>query len=209
MSKRIYVCPDGILHNVPTLYVPVRGVNRKVKKGYVVVDGVHRQFYGSGYQWNRYSVISTTKYVNSISTTEALAYSNSSMTTSSTDVYYPAGTYYDMSFNEDTGTYTYTNKMSNDKVPGYPEEGTITAYGSNTTMYGSPLNSGDWKITRYVRTTTGSYYGLKLYGYKMTPTESVTYTKGDKIDTVVSDSPSEYPKDGIQGDYWYVFIGKR
>lgn len=211
MSKRVYIGSNS----VNTIYTEVNGVLHKVVAGYVGIDGINRKFFGTSPTWERYSVIDEIYYKNSISSTKETCYSNSQVTTSYTDVYTPGGTWSKMSFSESTGEYTFSSRCDS-KLGGLDFEQDNPSsigmnYGNGDTLF-PDYKVGYWKISNYKRssTTVGSkvWYGLTVYGYRMTAVQATRQIKGDYIDTITANSADTYPTDGIQDGYWYVYLGE-
>lgn len=214
MSKKVYVGNNS----VNSIYTEADGVLHKVVAAYVGIDGINHKFFGTSPTWERYAVTNETYYKNSISSTKETCYSNSSLSTSYTDVYTPRGTYSKFTFSESTGDYTFSStcdeKLSDlDYYQNNPSViGMNYGTGESTDILLPDYKTGRWKISNYKRssTTVGSkvWYGLTVYGYRMTAVKATRQIKGDYIDTVTASSVDAYPTDGIQDGYWYVYLGE-
>lgn len=212
MSKKVYVGN----HVANTIYVAMNGVLRKVVAGYVGIDGINRKFFGTSPTWERYAVVAETYYINNISSTKEVCYSNSQVTTSYSDVYTPGGTWSKMSFSESTGEYTFSSrcdiKLGDDSYYQDNPSSMGMNYGECDGLF-PEYKTGHWKISNYKRTSTTVgrkvWYGLTVYGYRMTAVQATRQIKGDYIDTITANSADAFPSDGVQGDYWYVYVGER
>lgn len=136
------------------------------------------------YQWNQYSVVKTSGYVESVSST--LSSFNYGFREKIT-----CGKSY--TFNTQSGSFT-LNGVSNPYAENY----------SKTTY---PYFERDGVI--YLCESVSVMIMSTVKGYPLVATLGETYTKGDLIGVVTSDLQSDYPTAGLHSDgYWYEYIGE-
>lgn len=83
---------------------------------------------------------------------------------------------------------------------------TLDGYDIDESVVGQYFDCVGDRISRVIRADIGGNYCRIKYedGY---PNMSYDYKKGSYIGTVTSTSSTTYPKNGISGDYWYVYKG--
>lgn len=135
------------------------------------------------YQWNKYSAVKTSVYVESVSS-EITSFSGTSANISVASSY---------TFNPQDGTFTATEirigaiKYDKSKYPYYL---------ANSKIY--LVDSVSFPLLKWI-----------VNGYELISTLSEVYDKGDLIGVVKSGSTTDYPTNGLHSDgYWYEYIGE-
>lgn len=139
------------------------------------------------YQWNKYSAVKTSGYVESIS---------SELTTISKydNLLKVAPSY---TFNTQDGTFALENQ----------EAIAASQYKKTSNIEKYPYFLYDSKIYLVESFTVVLSWTMK--GYQLISTLSEKYSKGDLVGVVASGSAIDYPINGLHSDgYWYEYIGK-
>lgn len=123
-------------------------------------------------------------------------------------------------FDSTTGLYTLKSPITSDVLYDATSDGTAyinarycfcpNGTSSDTTILGYSDESCVFKFTkvtsgfrvecRFSTSDPAIVYFTERY-------RSISITKGDKIDDVIGTAQSQYPADGVSGDYWYVYQG--
>lgn len=182
MSKNLYVGISGKAREGKEIYVGIGGKARKVVAGYVGVNGKARKFWPSTiiYVWNRYNInIQSSVYEGSVVYQSAIRHCTDDGKIYQD--YYISGTSVAL-------TSPYSGYLSDDEdFSGYyaPKRGKSCVL----RFVHEDWNTGD-----------NVYEVIELLVKQ-------TQIQGSYIDQVFSENPSQYPKNGISGNYWYVYQG--
>lgn len=163
-------------------YLGIDGVARKIKKGYIGVGNVARKFYESFYfSWKEHE----------LAYEEVIGSSSTSISGFNASSYFYFGSSY--TFDPTTGNFT-------------------VAQTTRRRAMVDPPKAGDYFIN--VSTSSGTFTGPIVYeivspmltlGYcYCIPISANQTAKGAYIRDVFSTDPTDYPDDGIQGEYYYT-----
>ena len=182
MSKNAYIGIGGKAREGQELYVGIGGRARKVVAGYVGVNGKARKFWPSTiiYVWNRYSI----EIQSSVYEGKVVYQSDIKHCTDDDKIYQD----YYISGTSVVLTNPYSGYLSDDEnYSGYyvPKRGQSCVLRFDHEDW----NNGD------------NIYQVIALLVKQ------TQTQGSYIDQVFSENSSQYPQNGIQGSYWYVYQG--
>ena len=201
MSKKVYVPSSGVAHKTAKLRVGINNVSRNVVKGYIGVNNVAKQFWPDEpvYVWNRYytatgySFYENGSYSVRFNTSLSGKYSLTARVLNHTGFGYLWKLY-------DCQTVKNISEIRNKKIYVYDYteyDGTITELSArdDVSMYADDVRSID--------VGDGNKGVLhNLYGTETT-------VCGSYIDQATAKTRGAYPDDGVQGDYWYVYVGER
>ena len=205
MPKGLYI-GDGTSKKVKRVYFGESAVSRKVKKGYIGIDGAAKLFFSGATVWKKYNTVETH--------THSWKRYNVNSTTTYTWRKYSITENYTIRLTNDTLSFKwYENDNPYEKVyrsaratgVGASEislSGLVTITASNydklVGYYTTTGSSRYYKITEFTRYegSSAKYMGTRIEGTKGSSTQ--TY-----VGTVTSTDPNAYPNGGTQGGYYY------
>lgn len=236
MAKVTYI-GNGNSKKVSKIYLGSGNTSHKIKKGYIGdSSGKARLFFSSGYQWQRYSLV--TEYVwnrYNLDISYKYTYDEQKHNGDGSRVVDGDDYVYLSHLDQKSGQYEASSEMRADQAKDDWLPCAICFTDPATTMYDC-YNWEDaggsgyrlrfkydqyWTITKEIDRT---YYNQGSYIDQVTSTSSNTYpndnykgnywyvystsrkVKGSLIDTVENDNENAYPTNGISGNYWYVKI---
>ena len=212
MSKKIYVPSSGLSHKTTKLRVGINNVSRNVVKGYIGINGSAKQFWPDEpvYVWNRYNV--DPKY------TYSVVYKGSYNSTWSKQT---SGSFAKFAaFDSNTGQITLSNIQTYD-YRWLLDHASMTVMDGYITIYNTKFDLG-WSPNEVYSTSAREGTFSQWYRIGITSTNRIMifsrpditssisdYIRGSYLDQVTSKMRGSYPDDGVQGGYWYVYVGER
>lgn len=201
MSKKIYVPSSGLSHKTTKLRVGINNVSRNVVKGYIGINGSAKQFWPDEpiYVWNRYytatrySFYESGSYSVEFNTELSGKYSVTAKVLDHTGFGYLWKLY-------DCQSVSNISDIRNKKIYVYD----YTEFRGNITELSARDDTATYNGNVYSIDVGSGYSGIlhNLYGQEFTAC-------GSYIDQVTSKIRGSYPDDGVQGGYWYVYVGER